>query len=806
MAACFCMCLLGRSNLQAQAATYTTIQVTASSLASDPSTAIQDALDQAKEKATSSNPYKVVVPSGTYQLTKSLYIYSNTYLSLSGVTLKQTNLETNMIRVGKSDDGTTGYAYENITIEGGTLEGNQSGSTLLKVAHASNFTLKNCTVQNTLDAHLMEVAGVKGLTITGCTFKNQPVTASASAGEGDSATVCYEAIQLDILIEEHLVGYVSEPLNCQDVVISGCTFKNVPRGVGSHTAVLNNPMTGIQIQNCTFSSCESVAIQGMNWEDCTITGNTITGCPRGIALYSVRTDGTYLSTTLAAEGGTSTSISTAYKTPADDQKIVISDNTITVSGTDSLSDYERVGILVSGLNLTKKSTPSSAAAGDSLPKGDYYISGVTITGNTVNTKGHGIRLVDVRQTQVDSNVVTYQGSSLKNDNYYGIQLREGAACTSVSSNTITNAESHGIYLNTASTVKNMKKNKVVSAGDDGIRIEDSGTVVTTMSSNTITSAGNNGIFLNTGSKVTTISSNTIKSSASHGINVGKAKVTSVIKGNTVSKAGVHAIYLHAGANVKNITSNTLTSPKRDGIRIEASSTKVTGSVKSNTITTPKVNGIYVYTKATVKTIESNKIKTAGKYGIVVENATVTTLTKNTISSATVNAIFVYNSGKVTTISSNKLSSPGKYGISVDKKSTATTIKSNTITSPKNHGIFVQNSSKIKTIKNNTIKSGKKRGISINCIKCNMTISGNTITKCKDSLIVLYPASASYTITVKNNVLTGTSSVNGIVSSKAAKVSISGNTIKNCKIAISLGSSVKSTIGKNTFSGNKSKGV
>ena len=219
-----------------------------------------------QENATTDLPYKVFVDPGKYSLTQGLRIYSNTYLCLTGVTLTQNKGSNyNMIKVGDSNDTHSGYYYQNITIDGGIWNENGNSNTAIKICHTQNITLMNATLKNCSNSHLMEIAGNNGITIQNCNFADQALSTSAKP-------YTYEAIQLDILLESHLSGYLSEDLPLKNVKITGCSFKNVPRGIGSHTAILNNPVDTIEISNNTFTSLKSLAIQAMNYINCTITG------------------------------------------------------------------------------------------------------------------------------------------------------------------------------------------------------------------------------------------------------------------------------------------------------------------------------------------------------------------------------------------------------------------------------------------------------------------------------------------------------------------------------------------------------
>ena len=127
--------------------------------------AIQSALDTARCGASENNVYRVTVEPGSYDLTRALHIYSNTILSLGGVTLNRNpDATANMLRTGdydSEDSGATGYdAHSNILIEGGIFDGGGTSNTMIKVAHAKNFTMKGVTFQNERNGHMMEIAGV----------------------------------------------------------------------------------------------------------------------------------------------------------------------------------------------------------------------------------------------------------------------------------------------------------------------------------------------------------------------------------------------------------------------------------------------------------------------------------------------------------------------------------------------------------------------------------------------------------------------------------------------------------------------
>lgn len=643
--------------------------------------AIQEVLYEARDLATESQPYVVTVPAGSYEVDNSLRLYSNTTLILKGVTIKRVDTN-NIIKVGDTDTketGKTGYYYKNITVQGGTLNGNGVSGTVMKVTHTKNFTMSGVTLKNVHNGHIMETGGVNGLNVLNCTFKDQTLSTNKTSST-------YEALQLDILCSSHLNACRSEDLGTKNVKIDHCTFKNVPRGVGSHTAILNNPMKSIQITNCTFSNMKSSAIQVLNWRDCKIANNTITGTPRGIAVYSMSEGGrgVFLSTVLANEGNTKAKSSTKYQKPKN-EKIVINNNKITLNNsTDPYASYERVAIMVFGDNIqsSKKYSDNSG----NLPKGNYYANGITIRNNTITTTGHGIRFVNVKNSKVEKNTITFK--KVKDSlNYYGVQMKEGSTGNTVSGNTINNPNCNGIYLSVKSSAKSIDSNVIKNAGKYGIDVEDS--KAESITSNKITSSKNVGIFIFNKGSAGTISKNCVKSASSYGIAV-----------NTNAKASA-------------ITGNTISNTKDVGIAIGASTVT---SIKNNTITTTKNAGISVYKKSKVTTVSSNSITNPGTYGIrFVVGATGSTVTKNTILKAKTAALNISSDSKVKKVTENYLLEKPVLSSVVNTKGKKVTVKWNKNPSAKGYQISYKtgSTSKTVTVKNeNTVKtvlSGLKKG-------------------------------------------------------------------------------------------------
>ena len=518
-------------------------------------TVVQRALNEAREYATEENPYEITVPKGTYQLQHTLLVYSNTKLNLKGVTLYAEERK-NVVHVGSLDmvdgNGATGHCYRNITIEGGIMDGGYHSGTVLKVGHASNFKMKGVTLRNVLNAHLMETGGVKGLTVKNCTFKNQISTSEEIN--------YYEALQLDVLCSSHLAAYRSETLNTTDVLIDHCKFYNTPRGVGSHTAILNQPMTNITISNCTFQKMGSVAIQSLHWKNATIKNNVIKETPRAIACYlaTARGAGTYLPSVVAAVGNTQTTLSDEYREPSKNMGLLIKDNFIATNAiTDPYAPYERVAILVSGVYMDQQ-YPINVDYSGGIPLGDYCYSGVDIIDNTINTTGHGIRCIDVKNAVLSGNRII--GNATEDTTYYhGIQIMTKSNIISIRDNIIRHAVTNGIYVNRDSEVALVENNSITGSGKYGIGIESA--TVGTISNNSIKNTREKGIFIYNHAKTRKIRNNWIdrvSGAQGRGIHVCVSAIAGEVIGNSIARAGEYGILASSVSSIDLIKDNTVT--------------------------------------------------------------------------------------------------------------------------------------------------------------------------------------------------------------------------------------------------------
>ena len=241
-------------------------------------TVLNDALKAARDLADSNGHIITVnVPAGSYTQDIALHIYSNTTLNLTGVSIKCTaDTPINMITTGtngaykgqnnyNTSSLCSGYnGFKNITINGGTFISIPSNdSTIVRLSHATNVHLNGITLKGGGCLHQMEVAAINGFYVTGCTFRDNGKATDINNHENQ------EALQLDMPCREFVFPNIYEDgTPMKNVEITGCTFKNVARGLGSHTMLIGAYHENIKINNNTFDNVLEECIIGLNYYNC----------------------------------------------------------------------------------------------------------------------------------------------------------------------------------------------------------------------------------------------------------------------------------------------------------------------------------------------------------------------------------------------------------------------------------------------------------------------------------------------------------------------------------------------------------
>jgi parallel beta-helix repeat protein len=483
------------------------------------------AAKEARDFATEAEPYVIRIPAGNYTLSKVIHLYSNVTLEMDAATVITMTAPTgtNMFFLGtvsgtyqgiksyNTTEACAGYGgFENITIRGGTLVGNNnSTSCLVRMAHATNVTFEGVTFSGGGGKHQVEVAAIDGFTVKNCVFKD-------AYGPSGNSRLTSEALQLDIPVSEtNYPGAYQDGTPMKNVEITGCTFQNLSKGIGTHSVLIGAYLKNIKISNNVFSNITYGAISCLNYYNCEITDNIMENCGTGIEFSY------YLPSYLSAGNSIYTTTfegTEAYtKSIKHDAKTVISGNSMTITyRTDSV---KCIGISVYGYNLaanveelqteideeedeTKKAALEkklnslvTGCDGKTITAQDYYISGVTISDNKIATAGYGVRLSDAKKCSITGNIITGKDFSendahIKNGNTYdGIYLINKSSTLALSGNTISKMNGGGIYLSN-------------SIAHEGI------------CDNTITGVKRYGIYLYSGSKAKVgITGNNIKSTS-----------------------------------------------------------------------------------------------------------------------------------------------------------------------------------------------------------------------------------------------------------------------------------------------------
>ena len=144
-------------------------------------------------------------------------------------------------------------------------------------------------------------------------------------GKGDKK----EAIQLDVVNNRWVApGFPAfDDTITRDVLIYGCTFRRLCRGIGGHNAVYGRCYTKIAIQHNTFSHLSGEGVYALNYAHADLSHNKMKQVAGGVTLLALtgHPDDAYYAPaqgTLPAFG----------QLPSQSHHLTVTDNQITVSG------------------------------------------------------------------------------------------------------------------------------------------------------------------------------------------------------------------------------------------------------------------------------------------------------------------------------------------------------------------------------------------------------------------------------------------------------------------------------------------
>ena len=490
--------------------------------------AIQYALNYAVDNASDEVQIKVVIPEGTYSISKPLKIYSNTWLYMEGATIRRDYNNGRMLwnaqqyRQGGYDDD------RNIIIEGGCFDGNATNMSTdfsnIRLGHCKNIWIKNVEIKNNYNGHHLELGGVKNVTVEGCNF------------HGYYGSSVKEALQLDVMNNWSLFNsylpYDDTP--CDNIVIRNNKFSDLVRGIGSHSAVFGVYYTNIHINGNTFDNIYDCAMIMQNYKNCIIENNVMKGVGCGIDFMNmapVEYNRYFLPVT-----GTSG----IYDKINNNCNTIIRKNSMSVVVTGYRP--EPVGIQLYGRMVRS----------GYYPEFDYKVEGVKVSENKIKTAGSAIILNDTNGVQVNSNTTAFDNSgSVSSANL--IDVRASSEC-SLTGNKVSGGDYSGIYV----------------GGCSGVEVQ----------GNVCASQGSAGICISLNSDEVSVSGNKINTPLSNGITVTK-QAHADITGNTVVDAAADGILLTEGYG--DVKDNTVSGSGKNGIELintgdaEASGNTLSGS-------------------------------------------------------------------------------------------------------------------------------------------------------------------------------------------------------------------------------------
>lgn len=352
--------------------------------------AMQFALDQAKVKGG----VHVVVPAGvTLRMTAELKVYQNTTIEMKpGAKIIREHLGYMVMNGNRKTEANPsnffGYGGNgNLKFIGGTWDANgvafPGKASIFHLGHADGILVKDVTFKDCANSHHIEFNACRYIYVKRTKFLG-------TAGEIANVN---EAIQFDIPVRDGATIGSGDGTPCERAYITECYFgrsntpgsEKIPRGIGSHSAIIGSKHQHIYIINNIFEDIHSYSIRCFNYENVKIDGNTFINCGAGI---NIRT---------AITGVNTQNLAGLQVGSEENRHIIITNNSfkgwsgagrmIEVYGeTDSLGFIRHV--LVDGNNITQ-----DGAAGESNPIMLHKVEHAIVSNNNIRYgKGNSIHI------------------------------------------------------------------------------------------------------------------------------------------------------------------------------------------------------------------------------------------------------------------------------------------------------------------------------------------------------------------------------------------------------------------------------
>lgn len=259
------------------------------------------------EECAKNNGGKIVIKKGTYSITNTIYISSNTTVVIEdGATIKKSSLTgTSKLKASSSlfqlvnskyastENHYSGYNGEHdITILGnGTavIDMDYVESSIgAVIGHTKNVTIKNIQFKNMNNGNFIKIGASDNTLFDGCTFEN-----------AKESTKSYLKPAINIVTPDLVTNSFNYVWSSHDktpnnnIHMTNCYFNNVEIGVGTYDiSKTKNPNTGlyditqwqsnIKIDNCAFIGISKTCLRIYGWKDMIVENNefcnwTVTG-------------------------------------------------------------------------------------------------------------------------------------------------------------------------------------------------------------------------------------------------------------------------------------------------------------------------------------------------------------------------------------------------------------------------------------------------------------------------------------------------------------------------------------------------
>lgn len=498
---------------------------------------IAEKFNKAADKARysdGSKMYKIIVPKGKYSVSTQIRLYSNTTVDFTGSVIEHTTNDYFMLRLGRKGADWDNYnggkgrpeysGFSNIHIIGGTFDGCGKQAELMRFGHSKNISITGAHFRNVKNTHFVEIGACSGVEVTNCTF-------SDFAGDYNYSRNS-EALQFDALADSHFSGYNpnQDETPCENVRVENCVFKNLQRGLGTHSGVVNTYFDNMVYKNNYFENITGYAIAATNYRNSTISGNTVKNSGSGII---------FRTTDISHTNVYASKYRNSYSSKYTKLNSKICWNTVYVtSGYKVKYRNNAYGIQVLGEKLSKKV--------GNMPAGDYRCAGVTVNNNniTMYCTGFGIYVKGAMENSIFNNYISLMMAQ-KGTYSTGVGIRlKASGYNYVGTNTVNNITKRGydkglcgIILYYGSGSNTIYKNKILRAKLDGIHIDTSSNK-NKISYNSIGKSGRCGIAIFKCKKIYMLG-NYIANSGKFGIysSTNKKKSVGSDKGNKVLKSG-----------------------------------------------------------------------------------------------------------------------------------------------------------------------------------------------------------------------------------------------------------------------------